>query len=186
MRRIRLTTVGCVVLVSSVLASSWCLPASDEVSPRDPRWPPAKYKLGELSITLERTECFGTCPVYSVTIRGDGAVIYRGDKCVAVAGKERYQVSRDKVLELLNEFYARRFFDLKETYFIGNTTRVLEDSNVQELLVLTSDVPSAVLTFKVTGYVKRVAWCCQAPADLDALAQEVDSVGGTLPWVKGQ
>ena len=175
-------------MASILLAASTVVSASNNAKglPRNPMWPPGKYKLSELSITLERSECFGTCPVYSVTIRGDGSVTYRGEKYVAVAGKEKSQVPRDKVIELLDEFYARRFFDMQEVYFIGNQTRVLEDGTVEALSILSSDVPSAVLTFKINGYVKRVEWCCQAPADLDSLARKVDSVSGTIPLVKGQ
>ena len=30
-------------------------------------------------ITLERTACFGTCPIYTITIYGDGRVVYDGE-----------------------------------------------------------------------------------------------------------
>lgn len=34
--------------------------------------------LKTLTIQLERTGCYGTCPAYSVTIHGDGRVEYNG------------------------------------------------------------------------------------------------------------
>src|ERR1700746_1609053 len=35
-------------------------------------------ELKALTISLERTGCYGSCPAYTVTIRGDGSVTYVG------------------------------------------------------------------------------------------------------------
>ena len=34
--------------------------------------------LATLTIQLERTGCFGSCPAYSITMHGDGRVEYSG------------------------------------------------------------------------------------------------------------
>ena len=39
-----------------------------------------------LVITLERTACFGTCPIYKLTVYGDGRVEYEGERFVTVTG----------------------------------------------------------------------------------------------------
>src|SRR5438093_11038358 len=97
MSRWRVTRVTCLLLLSRALLA---LSSSGDgrVVPASPGWPPDKYKLSELTITLERSECYGTCPIYSVAIRGDGSGTYRGEKYVAIKGKERFQVSRDELL----------------------------------------------------------------------------------------
>lgn len=40
----------------------------------------------DVTITLERTVCFGVCPDYVVTVHGDGTVEYEGRNFVAVKG----------------------------------------------------------------------------------------------------
>lgn len=40
--------------------------------------PPKDYKIQDVAMTLRRTICYGRCPEYSVTVRGDGNGIYRG------------------------------------------------------------------------------------------------------------
>jgi hypothetical protein len=39
--------------------------------------PAADYS--NMVITLERTACFGTCPIYRLTIQGNGQVVYEGE-----------------------------------------------------------------------------------------------------------
>ena len=42
--------------------------------------------MKEVVITLERTACFGVCPVYKLTIYGDGRVLYDGIRFVRTEG----------------------------------------------------------------------------------------------------
>src|SRR6187200_1158641 len=44
---------------------------------------------GITEIGLERTACFGKCPIYSVVIKSDGSVQYTGEKFVERLGKHR-------------------------------------------------------------------------------------------------
>ncbi len=53
-----------------------------------------------LIITLERGACYGMCPVYSLTIYGNGKVVYKGDMFVKVAGKIVFGISEEKVKNL--------------------------------------------------------------------------------------
>jgi Domain of unknown function (DUF6438) len=45
-------------------------------------------------IGLERTSCFGECPVYSVTIDAKGNVTYDGKKLVRVEGHQNDRIPR--------------------------------------------------------------------------------------------
>ena len=42
-----------------------------------------------VKITLSRTACYGTCPVYSIELHGDGTVLYSGKSNVAFIGVHR-------------------------------------------------------------------------------------------------
>ena len=58
------------------------------------------FPLGGVSITLERTFCHGDCPIYSVTITGDGTIRYHGDRNVRVIGDATVRVEPADALEL--------------------------------------------------------------------------------------
>ena len=80
-----------------------------------------KYTNGEpnykdMVITLERTPCHGFCPVYKLTIRGDGTVVYEGKDYVNTKGKEETTISQDKIDKLVQEFKRIDYFSLNDEY----------------------------------------------------------------------
>ncbi|MEX0300040.1 MAG: DUF6438 domain-containing protein [Kordiimonas sp.] len=50
----------------------------------------APSRFGELE--LRYGPCFGTCPVFSVTLNQNGSLVYEGDRFVTVTGRERRQI----------------------------------------------------------------------------------------------
>ena len=56
------------------------------------------------------------CPVYSVTINGDGQVEYDGTMGVKVRGKKAHSVSAAQVAQLVENFYKIGFFSLSDSY----------------------------------------------------------------------
>src|SRR5690349_20101373 len=67
-------------------------------------------------IELRRTPCFGTCPVYTVSIRAAGRVTYVGEKFVRVVGRQTARVDPSVVAKLLARADSLRFFDLRNAY----------------------------------------------------------------------
>src|SRR5262245_32033036 len=67
-------------------------------------------------ITLERTACFRTCPVYMVNILEDGTVIYEGDRFVSVSGKQTWNMAPKTVATMIQAFRGAGYFDWDETY----------------------------------------------------------------------
>ena len=57
----------------------------------------------DFRITLEHHGCDKTCAVYSVSIKGDGSVLYKGLKNVKHVGKLEYEIPREDITKL-NEF----------------------------------------------------------------------------------
>ena len=70
----------------------------------------------DVLISLERTECSGGCPVYSVTIFEDGTVIYEGKKHVENIGTYQYSILKKDVDRLIDKFRETNFFAMKERY----------------------------------------------------------------------
>ena len=52
---------------------------------------------GGETISLSTTRCFGTCPVYTVTLSPDGQGIFDGQQFTAVTGERRFQATPEQV-----------------------------------------------------------------------------------------
>src|SRR6266545_3806614 len=84
-------------------------------------------------ITLERTACFGTCPIYTVSIASDGTVSFQGrqyTKAKAATGK----ISRKAFRRLVREFEKINYFSLPDEFAPG--TKVCPQ--------MITDLPSAI------------------------------------------
>lgn len=67
-------------------------------------------------MTLERTECYGPCPIYKVEVRGDGEVAYEGLSPSLIPGHHRSRISKEAVQRLVAEFRKANYFSLKDRY----------------------------------------------------------------------
>jgi hypothetical protein len=67
-------------------------------------------------ITMERTMCFGICPTHSLAIHGNRTVNYEDFAFVAVTGSHTYQISKEKVEQLVCEFHRINYFSLEDRY----------------------------------------------------------------------
>ena len=129
-----------------------------------------------IQITLERTACFGRCPVYTVTISGDGTVSYEGRQFVSVTGKQQSHVDPSAVRALVKEFEAIDFFALHDAY------RRVEnpDGTVTEV----TDLPTQFVSLRVGDRSKRVEDYFGAPKSLHDLERRIDDVAGTKLWIE--
>ena len=67
-------------------------------------------------ITLERTPCYGPCPVYKVTVLRTGEVVYFGEAHVAKVGTHRWRISRRRLQRLAEAFERANYFRLEDDY----------------------------------------------------------------------
>lgn len=72
--------------------------------------------LKTVTIQLERTACYGTCPTYSITIHGDGRVEYNGKNRVKEVGPREARIEQDQTRALIAVFTRTKFWDLAEDY----------------------------------------------------------------------
>lgn len=63
---------------------------------------------GGATITYATAACFGTCPVYSITLGPDGQGIFTGERFTAVTGERRFQASPDQVAAFTRSLAAYR------------------------------------------------------------------------------
>jgi len=143
----------------------------------------------DVTITLQRTACFGSCPDYTVTIDGEGNVrfttrnakgpgaadVHRAfspDDGVLISGVHTDSVDKQVVRDLVAQFHAADFFALKDEYVAPIT-----------------DNPSYVLTLRIGTHSKTivdyVGVKAGMPASVTALEDAVDRAAGTARWVNG-
>ena len=70
----------------------------------------------ELIICLQRTACFGTCPIYKIEIYSDGSGTYTGTRFVENIGSSKFQLSKTAVKTILSEAETIGFANMKEEY----------------------------------------------------------------------
>ncbi len=143
--------------------------STNSVRPAMDTFPPIG-DWSSLRIRLERTACFGTCPVYSVEISGDGSVVYDGVDCVAGKGRRTAAISRDAVKGLVARFRAAGYFALRDSYRAGVT-----------------DLPTAITSIAFDTSRKTVldyggAMVGMSPA-VGRLEAAVDAAAGAERWI---
>ena len=127
------------------------------------------------SVVLERTACFGTCPVYMVKIDGSGLVEYTGRLNVDVLASRTAKIEPNAVKNLVRSFNEVQFLGLRNNYS-----------------ELCTDMPTTIITLSYDGKTKRVSnyyGGCEGEktgpqVDLARLADQIDSTAGTAHWVK--
>lgn len=125
----------------------------------------------ELIIKLERTACFGKCPVYSLLIKGDGTVIYSGVDFVKIKGIQEAKISKDAVNRLITEFEKADYSSLKDSYTAFGK----------------SDMPSVNTSISMgymTKSVKHYHGDSSAPKQLTDLENKIDEIVNTAQWIK--
>ena len=127
-------------------------------------------------IKLERTSCFGECPVYSVSIDAIGNVTYEGKKFVRVEGRHTDRIQVSRVAALLATAERIGFFDLRDQY------RTIRNPDGTETIV--THLPTAFVTITRGGQTKRVEDYIGAPQALKQLEQLIDDTARTKRWIR--
>lgn len=136
---------------------------------QEPELPP------DALIRLQRTSCFGPCPVYTITIDARGTVTYEGERFVRVVGRRTAQIDRAVVAELLSRVERIRFFEMRDAY------RVIE--NPDGTVGTATDLPTKFVSVTVHGRTKKVEDYLAAPDALADFEREIDAAAGTKRWV---
>jgi hypothetical protein len=130
--------------------------------------------LKAVTIHLERTACFGSCPAYAVTIHGDGRVVYAGKDHVKVKGERVGRVDPATIRTLVSEFARARFLALPKEY-----------SEEKCACRRCTDMASAVTELIAGGTTHRVNHyygCACAPKALFELESAIDKAAQAEQW----
>ena len=151
----------------------WCVIGAE--NPESQRTIPA-----DTLITLKRSDCFFTCPAYSVTIDANGKVIFEGNDNVKVKGRSETKISSEKVQLLIGSFEKAKFFSLRDSYSHPEDGCRISDG----------DTSSAMISITMNGKTKSIdhyLGCFQkkgtsvrALIELEGL---IDEVTNTAQWI---
>jgi len=123
-------------------------------------------------VTLERQPCFGTCPVYTISIFEDGTIVYVGINHVAVTGVHISQIEPSEVEWLVQEMELSGYFGWNDEY--------------TEMFV--TDQPYAITSIATDDNFKRIVRYDgdpNAPVGLVRFEDRIDRVTNSAQWVTG-
>ena len=127
------------------------------------------------AITLERTACFGGCPVYTLSVSPAGEVQYEGKAHVRRVGAATGKVPPERVDALLSELERGGYFTFADRYTSPEPTcgRYATDS------------PSVITAVTLRGRTKRIVHdygCGGAPGALVVLERRIDEALNSGQW----
>jgi hypothetical protein len=153
--------LACVAIVMSVSGRAHGAPLSNAA-------PPARPDV--IIASLERTACYGTCPIYKVSIHADGRVEYHGERFVKRRGDATGQLTAAQLDALRNAFVRADYFKLAASYDHPQVT----------------DAPGAITSYTDGGRTKSVPHNYgdeTAPHALVELETKIDTLVGIEQWI---
>jgi hypothetical protein len=126
-------------------------------------------------VAVQRTACFGACPVYTISASASGKVTYEGKANVRHIGTATGQISEKQIASLLREMEDAGYFTFADRYAMSEPT----------CRRYTTDSPSVISSATFRGRTKRVEHdygCVGAPGALTLLEQKIDEVLGSRQW----
>lgn len=121
-------------------------------------------------ISLERGMCFGTCPVYSIILFGNGTIKWTGEMYVDSIGSRTDHIDGNSVTDLFNSLESAGFFNLNDSFTSYDIT----------------DMPTAILTVQNNSVTKQVVHYygdLSAPEKLPEMEESVDEMANTSRWI---
>jgi ankyrin repeat protein len=134
--------------------------------------PPSLRPDSRITIALDRSGCFGSCPSYSVSVSPKG-IVFDGGGYVAAKGKHIASVDPDAVRKLAARFIVADFYSMADGYAAPVT-----------------DNPGYTLSIDIDGHKKEVhdyvGQEVGMPAAIKDLEDSVDELAETKRWIKGE
>jgi Domain of unknown function (DUF6438) len=158
-----------------VVAGAACAPRPPASAGPAPAADSAAVSAPSPAVSLERTPCFGTCPVYQVAILQSGVVRFVGKHHVVRKGEATATIPAARVDSLLRELEAGGYFGFDDAYVMGSPA----------CGQYATDSPTVITSVAVGGRTKSIRHdygCFAAPSELKRLERLIDEVAGTAQW----
>ncbi|MBI1307911.1 MAG: hypothetical protein GC181_15010 [Bacteroidetes bacterium] len=105
------------------------------------------------SIKFERTACYGSCPIYTFTLNGNGKAIFEGTRFTDKIGKYEKQFNAEETRSLFTLLNSIQWDTLKVDYpaYVSDLPSTIFEyhfKNTNKKVVVTGDHPEILNTFK--------------------------------------
>lgn len=123
-----------------------------------------------LLASLQRTACFGSCPIYKISVFRDGAIEWEGAQYVKILGKVAARATPAQIQQLRAAFAKAGFSMMRASY-------------EQEMV---TDQPSMIVEYADGANVKTVRHYggdSNAPPSLSELESSIDTILNTEQWI---
>jgi hypothetical protein len=142
--------------------------------PPVPRMPPPTTALPQhvMLASIDRGACYGTCPIYKLTVYRDGKVEYVGEDYVKMKGKVAGTVTAEQLAALDKLFTDAHYLAYKDAYDHEDAT----------------DAPSALTAYvplgaSTTKFVRHYYGDMHAPESLTKLEEDFDTIVKSERWI---
>ncbi|MEP7264196.1 MAG: DUF6438 domain-containing protein [Bacteroidota bacterium] len=106
---------------------------------------------------IERSPCFGRCPVFKATIYNNGKAVYIGRTSVSKLGMFTASVTADQLKSLSQKATELRLDTLQNQYvnehladFPSHQIKILTGNILKSVYVMDTDPPSSIIEFEKT------------------------------------
>lgn len=118
---------------------------------------------------MNKTPCFGACPDYDVTIKGNGEATFEGRQHAPRKGNYQLILDAEKTKTLFDAFANADFWAFEDEY----------TSNI-------SDMPTTFISFSHEGQSKKIRDYYGAPQRLKDLEKLVEEIVEREGWEKSK
>jgi TonB family protein len=131
--------------------------------------PPVSTGNGDF-VKLSRSGCYGTCPVYEVTVAANGDVTWQGNAFVYSTGIGHSRIEPEAALAFIKQFQLPKFWALCAGYDASITDNATTQIDVQ-----------------IGGRSKTVwNYASSAPEWLETFEEAIDAAANTHVWRHGE
>ena len=127
-------------------------------------------------IVLERTPCFGSCPVYTLTVHSSGLVEFAGKNYVKAQGPQTGKISAASFARLVKKIEEIDFFGLRDRY---------DGKNPDGSGSTVTDLPTRKTTVARGEETKTVVNYFRGPPGLTELELLIDELAKSSKWIRG-
>ena len=129
-------------------------------------------------VKLKRTACYGSCPVYTVSVKANGVVEYEGHEYVAFKGFQTASLPKESVEQIEKELIKVKFLKMKSHLDSGSWGCFISATDSSHIIIegIVKNKKKAVSTY-IGCESKQVD-------EVISLANYIDQVAGTSKWVK--
>lgn len=126
----------------------------------------AAAKNDSVFASIHRSFCFGTCPVYTLTINNNGDAIYEGTQNVDLMGTYSGKFTPAQMNALIESAKSIDYMNMEDTY---------DDPNI-------TDLPSTTTSIVIDGKRKQVMRRKGFPQEIKKFEETFDALAKDVKW----